>query len=954
MKIFYTGLTSFLLACAVLTASNDQTSHTMQTMSSVALPKEADKLLPTTMIVGKKGLNILSLSQQNPIIFIRVLGIQCSHCAQQLTMVNTHAERLRRHGITVIVLSSESQQILDEFSDKHSFSNIFTFIEDTNNECASSLFAFDKEKDIDFHIAMIIHKGKLIFANYGDEPFMDIEKLLEKSVNEVNYYTRIKNIDTDKLLSNDRFTITTIASYPDIINPVDLSFNSSTFHPNELWVVTGTNQAGEGIAIIRNPSKDNQSIDKRRDYAASHFMWRTMAIDFGENGTFGTAQNGEPKENAVPQMDFMGPTLWASDTAIFARRNQGPFDQVKQRLASHLDMLHQSPFTMGIAHEKNNVYWVNDNMYNDICRYDFANPHEIGGTDHRDGIVRRYSEIVLQKREHNLPSHLVLDKSSSWLYYIDGNTIYRLNTQSGKVAKQLSVQSPRDERLSEYVEMKDAIYEPCITQGLKKPVGIDIFYSLLAISDREDGKIHLFRLNASQKPTFIESIETGAKGIAGVEFDANGDLYFVDQIENAVRKVTINEKIQCIANQSFFTIAETQKAEITIRNATNAAIEPGIRIAAAASIPEGWEILINDEVISIEKNQEAVVPFEIKSHNKPGIARFVIECFDKKTQNIYKTLSFTFAANTLTKILVEDATRENYSLMNDIAKTQKRYYQTMTAEEFLRWYTESSNPETVIWNYGTHGFMNDIHSAIVQDMQKKNIEVLLIGDDPVSLYALEGKGNDMLKIFGTQISSVPQSSPGDNGQRTWHGAKSNSVFNDITTINIQLPLLNHYLGLQVIPVPTLSLVSQDAVATITDKQSSMIHGVQRQYGATRNAYLAFNMSSINDEKIRTSIIEKSVSWLEQLSTSVQETFIPLENDIMVAATTQSIVITKQKEEINIERCAMFDLRGNTIYNYKTVSNEENSLTIPIGENMTGTYFIVVYTPQSVYLKKVQL
>lgn len=954
MKLFYTGLTSFMLTCAVLTASDEPMSHTMQTMSSVALPKAADKLLPTTMIVGTNAIDIFSLSQQNPIIFIRVLGTQCSHCAQQLTMLNTHAERLRQNGIKVIVLSSEKQQTLDDFSQKNSFSNIFTFIEDTNNECASSLFAFDKEKEIDFHIAMIIHKGKLIFANYGDEPFMDIEKLLEKSVNEVNYYTRIKNIDTDKLLSNERFTISTIASYPDIINPVDLSFNSSTFHPNELWVITGTNQAGEGIAIIRNPSKDNQTIDKRRDYAASHFMWRTMAIDFGENGTFGTAQNGEPKENAVPQMDFMGPTLWASDTAIFARRNQGPFDQVKQRLASHLDMLHQSPFTMGIAHEKNNVYWVNDNMYNDICRYDFANPHEIGGTDHRDGIVRRYSEIVLQKREHNLPSHLVLDKSSSWLYYIDGNTIYRLNTQSGKVAKQLSVQSPRDERLSEYVEMKDAIYEPCISQGLKKPVGIDIFYSLLAISDREDGKIHLFRLNASQKPTFIESVETGAKGIAGVEFDANGDIYFVDQIENVVKKVTINEKIQCIANQSFFTIDDSQKAEITIRNSTSTVIEPGIRIAADASIPEGWEILISDETVPVESNQQIVLPFEIKSHKKTGIARFVIECYDRKTQNVYKTLSFTFAANTLTKILVEDATRENYSLMNDIAKTQKRYYQAMTTEEFLRWYTESSNPETVIWNYGTHGFMNDIHSAIVQDMQKKNIEILLIGDDPISLYALEGKGNDVLKIFGTQISSVPQSSPGDNGQRIWQGVKANTMFRDLSTINVQLPQLNHYLGLQVIPVPTLSLLSQDAVATITDKESPIIHGVQRQNGATRNAYLAFNMSSIKDETIRTAIVEKSVTWLEQLSTSIQEPLIPLTDGIAVVTTPQSIVITKINQEINIEQCAMFDLRGNTIYNYKTVSNEENSLTIPIGENVVGTYFIVVYTSQSVYLKKVQL
>ena len=475
-KYLLTGFAASLLSVATLTAYDEAQLHTMMTpMSFVTLPKDFHALLPQTLKIGASSLDVIALSEQQPIILIRFLGTQCSHCAEQLYNLNKQSDLLRSHGINVIAISSEKQKELHAFSKKNSFSDAITFLEDENNAAAASLSAFDKDKDIDLHLAMIIHKGKLIFATYNDEPFMDIDKLIEKALNEVRFYTTKKNTSNDQLLSNDKFTITTIATYPDIINPVDLSFNSNIFQPNELWVVTGTNQPGEGIAIIRNTGTKNQTVENRKDYAASHFMWRTMAIDFGDNGTFGTAQSGEPKENSVPQMDFMGPTLWASDTAIFARRNQGPFDQVQQRLASHLDMLHQSPFTMGIAHEKNNVYWVNDNMYNDICRYDFANPHEIGGTDHRDGSVRRFSQIKIAKREHNLPSHLVLDKSTSWLYYIDGSSIFRLQTQSGTIAKNLTVQPPRNERLTEFVEMKDAVYEPCITQGLKKPVGIDIF-----------------------------------------------------------------------------------------------------------------------------------------------------------------------------------------------------------------------------------------------------------------------------------------------------------------------------------------------------------------------------------------------------------------------------------------------------------------------------------------------
>ncbi|HRE56367.1 MAG TPA: redoxin domain-containing protein, partial [Candidatus Kapabacteria bacterium] len=253
MKHFVTFLASLLFSCAVLTAGDSMTSHPMmKSMPFVTLPKEPHLLLPKTLSIGSQGIDVLALSKHHPIIFIRFLGTQCIHCAEQLYNLNKQTEILRRNGIRVIAVSSEKQKDLDIFAKKNSFSEVFTFVEDTNNEGAASLSAFNKEKDIDLHVAMIVHKSTLVFATYGDEPFMDIEKLIEKSLNEVRYYSQKKNQATDRLLSNDKFTITTIASYPDIINPVDLSFNSAIFHPNELWVVTGTNQAGEGIAIIRN------------------------------------------------------------------------------------------------------------------------------------------------------------------------------------------------------------------------------------------------------------------------------------------------------------------------------------------------------------------------------------------------------------------------------------------------------------------------------------------------------------------------------------------------------------------------------------------------------------------------------------------------------------------------------------------------------------------------------
>jgi hypothetical protein len=156
----------------------------------------------------------------------------------------------------------------------------------------------------------------------------------------------------------------------------------------------------------------------------------------GINGSFATAQNGEPGDGDQNYM-FMGPTLWSSDTAVFASRNQTE----DRRLASHLDMLHQNPWCLGIAHDSANIYWVLDAKYPGVSRYDFRDPHEVGGTDHRDGIIRRYVETSITPAQRGRPAHVCLDRSSGWLYYIDPGSasVQRLDTRSGSVRDTLKM-----------------------------------------------------------------------------------------------------------------------------------------------------------------------------------------------------------------------------------------------------------------------------------------------------------------------------------------------------------------------------------------------------------------------------------------------------------------------------------------------------------------------------------
>lgn len=936
--------------------------HRMGT-SDIPLPRNIDALLPASAIVGEGAFttDILKESYRKPIIVIRYNGYRCQHCAEQLLTFKKLSEKLKKQGIKVIAFSPDTQdESLKFLTDNNFDQSVFTFISDRDNTFGKRISSVIEENNEEkqLHVALVLHKGKVVFANYAEQPFMNIQLLLDRATNEV-YHSDVHKFSEKKLNSEaDGYEIKTIAIYPEVINPTDLAFNTDKFNLDELWVITGTEQAGEGVTIIRNVDSKTQSIDKRRDFAAGHFMWRTMAIDFGTNGTFGTAQNGEPTTDfTVPAVEFMGVTLWAADTAIFARRNQGPFGEVQERLASHLDMLHQSPYTMGIAHEKDNVYWTNDNMYNDICRYDFVNPHEIGGTDHRDGIIKRYSEIKLEKREHNLPSHLVLDKNTDWLYYIDGSSIYRLNTQSGTVKRTLQVQPPRDENLQEFVEMTGVKYEPFITTGLKKPVGMALYNNLFAISDRDDGNIYMYQIYENEKPKLLKTIITGAEGIAGIEFDRFGNIYFVDQLSSELKKVEITEKtyFTIAKNYTTVTVDSSTIVEMEFSNALTEKTEVQFTISPDTKLPDGWAFIMSNSSITINSGETFRLDLTVQTNKKPGVGRFVVECTTKTTETSTKhRIEFVAVSNNNRKIIVEDATRENYSIAGDIHQTSKKNYEVLTSEEFLKTYTNNKVLETVVWNVGTHGFLNDLHSTVMKNLQNKQIEVLLSGDDPVTLYQREGKGADMLRIFGAGIGSVDQVTSGnDNGRRVWKAIPNLFITQNMSTVNAQLPILYHYIGKGVIPVPNLLLSSNDAKAFITDNESSTkIRAVQREYAGTRNVYMGFNLSTITDMNLRRQLLERTITWLEASVAGAEENEnFNAENGISLIYNNTMLKLVLAKP-LNVTKTVVYNLAGQNVKEISnTLGDSISEVNIPLDNFNSGTYFVVLHSDDKVFVEK---
>ena len=253
------------------------------------------------------------------------------------------------------------------------------------------------------------------------------------------------------------------------------------------------------------------------------------AIAFSDNGNFGTSAGVQDANHN--NGTFTGPSLWSSDPDIYAQPSGGN--------GSHLDMLHGSPFSMGIASETENAFWVFDGWNNEIVMYDFVEDHGPGNDDHSDAIVRRYKDFTVA-RDGDVPSHLVLDKATGWLYIIDnGNDrVLRLDINSGSFGANLP---PINEPLAEHSSVINTNWEVIIESGLERPCGIEIMENRLLVSDYANGDIIIYDIDDSF--TELGRIETGEAGITGIKVGPDGSIWYTNRLNNSLIKVEVGDPV---------------------------------------------------------------------------------------------------------------------------------------------------------------------------------------------------------------------------------------------------------------------------------------------------------------------------------------------------------------------------------------------------------------------------
>ena len=299
--------------------------------------------------------------------------------------------------------------------------------------------------------------------------------------------------------------------------PTGLAFSP---RDGSLWIVNNAPRGQQDYTVVvRSGALGGLDDVKRFDDDSWHYLARPMAIAFSPTLW----------EHATAGLIGGGPTLWTSEEKDFRGGKE-----------SHLDMVHHSELSVGIAagaEDERREYWVVNGHRGSLDRYFFNEPHELGGMNHADGMVYRYSARSL-KYVPRIPAHVAFDRASGRVFVADTGNGRIGVLRPGPVpenAKQLpSTVRGVPERLFDAPGPRITT----LARGLRQPSGLLLHRNRLLVGEYATGRIVVLTLSGKR----VRTVDTGLgpNALTGIAADVRGRIHVLDAKRNRVLRLSVS------------------------------------------------------------------------------------------------------------------------------------------------------------------------------------------------------------------------------------------------------------------------------------------------------------------------------------------------------------------------------------------------------------------------------
>ena len=132
--------------------------------------------LPTLRSAGGDTVDLLAVSDTEPLLVVRHLGATCSHCVEQLRVI------IRYHDVSgplpskVIAFSSDDVQTCDTMTKQLRIDpKIISLCSDHEDAVANALGCVIAERDgtiTDLHLVLVLYRRRVLFEHYSITPLM--------------------------------------------------------------------------------------------------------------------------------------------------------------------------------------------------------------------------------------------------------------------------------------------------------------------------------------------------------------------------------------------------------------------------------------------------------------------------------------------------------------------------------------------------------------------------------------------------------------------------------------------------------------------------------------------------------------------------------------------------------------------------------------------------------------